>query len=65
MKQDDVPHVNSLNITPPDQDELDWTSLIMYLLNKSEDGSILAPMMQYDELQQRLLYIAPSFVHEN
>lgn len=65
MKQDDVPKINSLNITPEDQKELDWDSYIMYRINKSEDGTIMGPMLQYDELHTRLIYIVPSFIHDN
>lgn len=65
MKQDDIPKVDSINITPPDTDELDWEANLMYQINKSPDGSVLLPANQYDELTRCLKYTVTSFIHAN
>ena len=65
MTQDELPKVDSINITPVDKNELDWTSTIMYLINQSEDGSVDAPCKNYPELERTMKYIVGSFIHEN
>ena len=63
--EDDIPKINSINITPPGADELDWTGTIMAMINKTEDGSIRAPFNHYPELEPHMQFIVGSFIHEN
>ena len=65
MKQEDIPKVESINMTPPDKDELDWTSTLMFMINKSENSSIEAPFQQYPELETNMKFIVGTFIHEN
>ena len=65
MKQEDVPKAESINMTPPDKDELDWTSTLMFMINKAEDNSIEAPFQEYPELAANMKFIVGTFIHEN
>lgn len=65
MEQEDIPKVNSINLTPPDKRELDWTSNLLLLINKSEDGQVEIPGTFHERLHDRCSYNACGFIHHN
>lgn len=65
MKQKDVPRVESINITPSEEREVEWNDVIMTLIDKEEDGKVLVPAKYYNELELHMKYVIGNFVHEN
>lgn len=67
MKQDDIPKVDSVNLSTR-ADEVDWRQTILSLATRQgvdSEGQVKVPVLGYKQLIYGLEYVICQYVHQN